>query len=135
MEKLKKKYQTLLQAFSTVEDAIGSYKEFLDDEKFYEMSRDSLIQRFEYSIDMLWKYLRTHIQETLKIEIAPSPRTTFDEAEKQGLISEDERKILLKAITERNKTSHMYREEIADALAKQISDFFETMSRVAKRLG
>lgn len=55
MEKLILRRSVLEKALKTLEKSL----EKLDQKKFtdYEELRDSIIQRFEYSVDTFWKYL------------------------------------------------------------------------------
>lgn len=57
MEELKIKKDILLQALSTFEESL----EIMNNPKYeeiYETTRDSAIQRFEYTIDSFWKFLK-----------------------------------------------------------------------------
>ena len=134
MDKLLKKRHSLIEAFATLEEAVERYKRYVNDDEWGETTRDSLIQRFEYSIDMLWKYLRHYIQDKKSIEISPSPKDAFTAAKQYSIINEKEYDILTKAIKERNKTSHIYQQEIADILAKEIPNFFTTMQTILNRI-
>jgi Nucleotidyltransferase substrate binding protein like len=80
MDKLSQKYQQLLQSISSLKKAVDSLAFFkkggksyypnLDFEEEYRMHRDSLIQRFEYTQDLFWKYLKRYLEDVFKL-LAP----------------------------------------------------------------
>ena len=81
-----------------------------------ELEKDGVIQRFEFTFELLWKTLRI-ILEYKGIEVR-SPRSAIKEAFKAGLIEDDE--ILLDMLEDRNLSSHIYSEEIAEQIFKRI---------------
>lgn len=134
METMKKRHISLTNALATAQEAIALYREYVNNEKLSNSFRDSLIQRFEYSIDTFWKYLRHYLQDIKRLSVEPSPRDTFDAAKKISVLSTHEYAVLTEAIKERNKTSHIYHEEIADILAKNIPRYFEALLNITNRL-
>lgn len=79
--------------------------------------RDSAIQRFEFTLDLSWKVLKTYLEDQKGI-ICKSPKECFREAYKQGVIEyEDD---WLKLVDLRNETSHTYNEEYAKAIYKEL---------------
>ena len=97
-----------------------------------EQLRDSLIKRFEYSIDVFWKYLRLHLIERQGMEPAP-PKTTIRNAFEVGLLSDDETTTILDMIDNRNLTSHTYNESLAEKVSEEIPDYFKVMKKVLAR--
>jgi hypothetical protein len=80
MEKLKKKYNTMLQALKTFKEAIELLEE-PHPEKYHISLSDSLIQRFEYNVDIFWKFIKLYLQEHEKIDLqSASPRGVLREA-------------------------------------------------------
>ena len=54
----------------------------------YEQLRDSLIQRFEFTFDAFWKYLKEYLREIRKVELEYSaPNRAFRVCYEQELIS------------------------------------------------
>lgn len=79
--------------------------------------RDSAIQRFEFTLDLSWKVLKTYLEDQKGV-ICKSPKECFREAYKQGVIEyEDD---WLKLVDLRNETSHTYNEEYAKAIYKEL---------------
>jgi type III secretory pathway component EscR len=73
--KLDNKYQNLNKALGSLEKGVSFYKNFLKQhsseeintkfEEEYRIYRDSLVQRFEYSIDLFWKYLKIFLAKRI----------------------------------------------------------------------
>ncbi|MDQ5890416.1 MAG: hypothetical protein QG604_290 [Candidatus Dependentiae bacterium] len=97
--------------------------------------QDSVIQRFEYTIDGFWKFLSMHLEVDLGMTLQEKgPKPIIRMAVLAGAISELEAEGLMKLINERNKTSHIYHEEIADAVAKQAPEACKLMKTIFDRL-
>lgn len=122
--------------FEQFKKAFGRLKESIGLEiNNAEIKRDAVIQRFEFTFELLWKLLkRIAIEE--KIE-AFSPKTAFAAGFQLGLIEDEQ--LFVDIIDERNKTSHVYSEltaeEIYDFVCEHVVDAFEQVSgRVEKKL-
>ena len=79
MEKLTIQLRATQEALQTLEESLDLIAEHANsEEKLREALRDSLIQRFEYSFDTLWKYLRTYFlaKHLIKIDV-PTPKQVF----------------------------------------------------------
>lgn len=97
--------------------------------------RDSLIQRFEFCADLFWKYLKRYQEEELSmVPEANAPRFVIMNACKAKLISETDTEILLEMIKSRNFTSHIYKEELADQISKQIPEYYKIMYTYTEKL-
>lgn len=91
------------------------------------MLRDSCIQRFEYSYELSWKFMK-YILEKHDTEIETrSPKQALKTAFKNWYI--DNLDLWFNISEYRNKTSHEYEENIADELYLHIPHFFEEMQR------
>ena len=80
MERLKLKYSDTIKAMKTL-------KEILD-EPFSVVVRDATIQRFEYTFEALWKFLKEYLKEREGI-ICNSPKSCFRELFSLGLLTEE----------------------------------------------
>ncbi len=134
MEIVKTKRNAVLKVLITLGEALEQFEKHKDSD-LYKMSRDSIIQRFEYSIDSFWKFLKLYLQEKHSLSIDnPTPRIVFRESLNAGLISQEEYDMLIDGITQRNLTSHSYNEPIAEQLAHYIPQSYVTMMAIANRL-
>ena len=95
--------------------------------------RDALIQRFEYSTEAFWKYLKAYLQTEHNLS-ANSPREVIRTGLTAKLYSEKMSQELLLMLDDRNLTSHTYVEELAESIAHRIPDYYINMSEVMTRL-
>ncbi|HBR71036.1 TPA: hypothetical protein DIC20_05445 [Candidatus Dependentiae bacterium] len=144
MDKLEQKYQKISQALKTLEKATTivtifvkegkSYNPHMDYDEEYRSLRDSMIQRFEYCVDLFWKYIKKDLE---KRQLAPeikAPTEIIRKSYTVGITTETEAEKILSMIKDRNMTSHMYVEEIAEILAQKIPDYYQHMRTIITRL-
>lgn len=86
--------------------------------------RDAVIQRFEYTMDLGWKF----IQRFLKIAGVPdseirTKRDLFREAARIGLTGAPEKWFAY--YEARNETSHTYNQEVAARVYQKALEFFD----------
>ena len=87
-----------------------------------------MIQRFEYCIDIMWKYLKAHLEGVEKIPLdVKSPRSVFKALCSARILSEQETGLALDMLDARNATSHMYKEEQAELLATKIKSYYDLL--------
>lgn len=135
MEILKQKMDALKRALSTLERAVAKHEisKSYEEDRFEEY-RDSLIQRFEYYTDLLWKVVKDYLEKIEGIRTT-SPKPVFRECFAIGLITEKEAEDFLLMIDARNTTSHMYCEEFVDTLYKQIPHYYHPMQTITNKVG
>ena len=92
-----------------MENAIGRLSDVLKQEK-NEYIRDSAIQRFEFTFELVWKTLKAYLRE--QGILVATPRESLKGAYKAGLIRDDEN--WLETIRLRNLASHTYDEATAE---------------------
>ena len=118
MERLEVRYEDAKRA-------IGTLREILH-ESFSTIVRDAAIQRFEYTFEAYWKF----IKEYLKIRegiICNSPKSCFREVFTVGIMKEDETIKLLEMTDDRNMTSHTYKEEVAQIIYGKLEEYSRLM--------
>ncbi|MGG7165585.1 HI0074 family nucleotidyltransferase substrate-binding subunit [Clostridium ihumii] len=103
-----------------------AYIKLVEVSKFYdgknEIIRDSLIQRFEFTYELTHKTLKeamSYLGVTLENSF---PRTIYKKAYVNNLISDD--KVWIKLLEDRNETSHIYNENLADEIADRIVELY-----------
>lgn len=126
MERLKLKYEDTLKALSTLED--------ISREPFSIIVRDAAIQRFEYTFESLWKFLKEYLKEKEGI-IANSPKSCFREIFSLGFLNEEETAQCLDMTDRRNDTSHTYKETVAVIIYEKIKKYVLLMRSIMERLG
>jgi|SRR3989338_5564576 len=105
MTKYEAQLAQLSKALQRLKEALAAPKN--------DIVRDSAIQRFEFTIDMTWKLVKTILEEKHGV-VCHSPKECFREAYKQKMLVYDE--FWLELVDMRNETSHTYKEEIAESV-------------------
>jgi nucleotidyltransferase substrate binding protein (TIGR01987 family) len=95
-----------------------------------EYVRDSCIQRFEFSIELLWKTLKKVL--SIKGYDANSPRDTFRLSAKVELIEDP--KIWFDYLEMRNNTSHTYKEAMAEEIYQDLPAFLKDAQILLEKL-
>lgn len=137
-EQLQKKHRKLFNALITLEEALNnmrkvekiarSYNEY--PENIYKIFRDSLIQRFEYTFDLAWKFLADYLEsEGRKLELK-TPKSIFRECLKSGILTEDEVRTAIKMVDHRNLTTHGYDEELIEAISEAIPSYYSLLYKI-----
>ena len=98
--------QTLQNFFSQLQQANKRLQEAAAIEEETDIKRDAVIQRFEFTYELLWKMFK-RIADLEKIECF-SPKSAFQAAFKLKLIDDEE--LFIKIIDARNSTTHVYSE-------------------------
>jgi len=133
MEKLKKRHETAIKTLNTLEIAIKKVSDPKNIEN-YDSFRDSLVQRFEYSIDTFWKLIKIYLQEKHKIVTAASPTAIIRDAFTAAIVTKSESDILIECVKDRNLTSHTYNEELAEEIVEKIPDYYDLMKKIVNRI-
>lgn len=116
-------YEKLKNAF----DKLDEGAKIADDELY----KDGVIQRFEFTFELLWKTLKIYLEN--QGIIVRSPRESFKEAFKFNLI-EDE-KVFLDMLKDRNGTTHIYDKETAESIFNRIKlDYIPVIKGMLKKL-
>jgi nucleotidyltransferase substrate binding protein (TIGR01987 family) len=106
--------------------ALSRLKEVMDMEE-NDIVRDSAIQRFEFTLDLALRYLKTLLEESKGV-ICNSPKDCFREAFKQSLVEYDD--FWIEMVDLRNQTSHTYREEIAIKVYSNLTKSIEFFTKL-----
>jgi len=122
-DELKYSIEKFNRALSRLNAGIKKAKDQLDN--------DGVIQRFEFTFELLWKTLRLFLlQEGI---ITKSPKEALKEAFRFGLIKDEE--IFLDMLEDKNQTSHIYSEEISKEIVIRIKKFYlSNLIKLSKEL-
>ncbi len=126
-KRVMKKLQLLSRDFG---NAVNRLKEVLDLPQ-NDVVRDSAIQRFEFCFDLAWKVIKAYLDESCGIMCA-SPKSCFRAAFRQKLIDFDDAWIEMTDL--RNKTVHMYNEQIANQAYQQLPSFLQLFEMLQKNI-
>jgi nucleotidyltransferase substrate binding protein (TIGR01987 family) len=107
-DELKYSFSNLKNAAKRLEEGVKHADDQLD--------RDGVIQRFEFTFELLWKTLKLFlINEGI---ITRSPKETLREVFRYGLIKNET--IFLDMLEDRNQTSHIYSEDSSTKIFERI---------------
>ncbi len=124
MERLTMKYKDVTKSLET----LGSILE----EEFSIIVRDATIQRFEYTFEAVWKFLKEYLKEKEGV-ICNSPKACFREIFSLGFLSEDDTVTCLEMTDRRNDTSHTYKEEVAQMIYAKVKGYFLLMDTLIEK--
>ena len=113
--------------------ALGRLREVLALPK-NDVVRDSVIQRFEFTVELSWKALLKRLKNEGIAETL-SPKNTFREGAKIGLIADPEAWITF--LDDRNLSSHTYKEDLAEKVylsAGRLPPFVDELIRSLEKL-
>ena len=105
--------------FEKMDRALSQLKAATSKEPSNDLERDGVIQRFEYTIELLWKVAEKVLEDSGVTAIAP--KDVVREMANIGWISNP--KELIEYIKMRNETSHSYKEEVARIVYKSAVEF------------
>ena len=124
MERLQLKYNDAVRALETLKQ--------IQKEPFSIIVRDATIQRFEYTFEALWKFLKEYLKEKEGIMVN-SPKSCFREIFSIGLLSEEESEKCLEMTDRRNDTSHTYKEKVAELIYNEIKGYAQLITKILQK--
>lgn len=136
MEIIKLRYEALQKALLTLQDGVSTIQEnaHLANRKEFIMMRDGLIQRFEYCIDTFWKFIKLYLEDVQKLAIeSTAPKEILKKAV-GNTITLEEHTLLIKALGNRNLTSHSYNEDLAEEIQQHIPAYLAVMQTITDRI-
>ena len=112
MEKIQERINTAQRALTKLHEL--SVKPDLSD-----VERDALIQRFEFSFELLWKCAKEYLYVVEGIDAA-SPKKVIRCCRELGLLDDEQTREALQMADDRNLTTHTYDETFAQAVVERI---------------
>lgn len=120
-----KKIENYLRAIGHLKEAVDIYSVQPENDLY----RDGLIQRFEFTVELAWKSLKEYLEDQGVAITRATPKAILKDAFAAGVIQEDQVWILI--LHARNLTSHIYTEETAQTIARQVCiDFLPTLQKL-----
>jgi nucleotidyltransferase substrate binding protein (TIGR01987 family) len=92
----------------------------------YYFFRDSAIQRFEFTVEIFWKMIKSFLREKEGIDCR-TPKSCIREFFSAGYLDEELTVVLLEMIDDRNLTSHTYREEVAEMIFVRLQKYIDVL--------
>jgi len=125
MERLKERMKLAKKALTSFDEALGL--------PYSKIVRDAAIQRFEFTLEALWKLAQRYLLLQEGLEIG-SPKGVIRGCFQAGLLTEDQTNILLRAVDDRNLTVHTYNESLAENIFKNLSQYQPVLNNLYNRL-
>lgn len=120
------------QRFSNYQKALQQLRKFIDHGELNELEEQGLIQAFEYTHELAWNVLRDYLLSQGHQAIYGA-RDATREAFKLELI--DDGDCWMDMIRDRNRTSHTYNQETAQAIVGNIRErFFAQFERLQQTM-
>ncbi len=120
----------LKYSFGKLKDAAKSLEEGIKQTK-NQLDRDGVIQRFEFTFELLWKTLKLLLLD--EGIITNSPKEVLKETYRFGLINIES--LFLDMLDDRNQTSHIYSEEVSKEIFNRIKkDYLAAIKKLLKEL-
>ncbi|VAX35783.1 Protein of unknown function DUF86, Caur_2869 group [hydrothermal vent metagenome] len=124
MERINLKYNDATKALETLEEILTH--------EFSIVVRDATIQRFEYTFEAIWKFLKEYLKEKEGV-IANTPKAVFRAIFSSGFLTEDETVLCLTMTDRRNDTSHTYKEAVSELIYEDIPDYVHLMKNLLNK--
>lgn len=119
----KPKLDNYKKALKTLDEAMQSPPASL-------LERDGIIQRFDYCLEVSWNSAKKVLEyQEYRVD---TPRNVFREMAKIGWINNPDQWIQF--LEARNKTSHLYHEEVAKELFDLVPSFLASSKELLKIL-
>ena len=120
-------YEKALKGFniSLNIDVLGFSEEVIDTIK------NGRIQKFEYCAELTWKVIKNFLYEYHGID-AKSPRESLKEFFLVGAVEESNYELLINILDDRNRLSHIYKEEFFDEIHRKLKSYLTIMTLVLK---
>lgn len=113
----------------SLESALGRLESALN-QPHNEYLRDSCIQRFEFSFELLWKSLKTYCDDAGVPTF--SPKDSLRNAFQLGILADDA--AWFRMLEDRNLTSHTYKEATAEAIYSRLPQYLPMMREALRQL-
>jgi nucleotidyltransferase substrate binding protein (TIGR01987 family) len=122
----------LQKAVKSLESALEALKRGTPDKEQTKLMQAGLIQNFEFTYELSWKYMQRYLSMNNQIDKLTTNHLLFREAFENGLISNPVE--WFDYHDARNKTSHMYSEEVADTVYNLAVKFLKSAKELLSNL-
>ncbi|MFZ2226214.1 MAG: HI0074 family nucleotidyltransferase substrate-binding subunit [Candidatus Moraniibacteriota bacterium] len=122
----------LKEKFSDLEQALIAWKKALD-APFSDLNRDATIQRYEFSLELLWKTVKMYLKEYEGIE-CNSPKACFREIRVILDLSEENIEQCMAMTDDRNLSVHTYSEKMANELYARLVQYWQIADLIAGKI-
>lgn len=104
---------------ASAQRALEKLHEIACKEEINEIERDALIQRFEFSFELLWKCGKDYLRVMEGLDVA-SPKGVIRHCRELGIFDTMQTEQALRMADDRNLTTHVYDAVFAEEIARRI---------------
>lgn len=114
--------ERLKERLKFAEKALHKLHEIAEKNEINEIERDALIQRFEFTFEIMWKCGKDYLRNVEGIEVA-SPKGVIRYFREIGIFDNTQTEQALQMVDDRNLTTHTYDETFALEIAKRVIEY------------
>lgn len=114
--------EKIQERFELAQKALNKLHELVSKTELNDVERDALIQRFEFSFEILWKCAKEYLYTEEGIDAA-SPKKVIRYCRELGILDEEQTVQALQMADDRNLTTHTYDESFAKAVVERIREY------------
>ena len=126
--KFTRKLKDLEAALANFRDALT-----LEPSLFPELVADNIksgqIQKFEFTIELLWKTVQIFLFEVDGIDVV-TPKSVAKEFVEAGYCYYETYERFIRAINDRNQLSHIYRQEMAETIRQRLPESVQMAEQI-----
>jgi nucleotidyltransferase substrate binding protein (TIGR01987 family) len=112
---------------------LAEIREMLRDDRLVDGFQNGRAQKFGYTTELCWKAIKAFLKEKDGIDEA-APKKVVKAYYVGGYITEDDYLLLLEAIEDRNRLSHIYDAETFERILARLPDYAALFERIGVHL-
>ena len=105
----------------------------LPDPRLVDGLQNGRAQKLEYTVELCWKALKAYLKQVEGIDES-SPKKIIKASFRAELLSEDDYLLLLTALDDRNRLSHVYSDAVFMQILARLGDYATLFERIRDRL-
>ena len=109
---------------------VAELKQKLGDERLVDGMQNGRAQKFEYTIELCWKAIKSLLKEKEGVDEA-APENIIKAYYLGGYTTEDDYLLLLEAVEDRNRLSHMYDAATCNGILARLPGYAALFERVS----
>ena len=113
---------------------LAELRQRLGDERLVDGMQNGRAQKFEYTIELCWKAIKFLLREKEGVDES-SPKKIIKAYYLGGYITEDDYLLLLEAVEDRNRLSHIYDAETFNGILARLPGYAALFERIGAQLG
>jgi nucleotidyltransferase substrate binding protein (TIGR01987 family) len=134
---LERKYDNFKMAYAALGKAIATQERKDSDDPHdtdaHELNSAGVIQNFEVTYEMAWKFLKVYLEDMHQI-VATSPKDVFRACHTHRFLPETIMNELIQLADARNQTTYTYNAIVARAVRDDIVKHYKVLGMVLERL-